>query len=116
MNKELPPNFEISNELRKLAQQSVEQARKAVEDFIAAGHKAAAAMEGQTAVVQASAKSAAGRAMKFAEQNVAISFQFAQKLVHAKDVAEFVQIQNDFVKVQTAALREQAKELERSAA
>ena len=54
--------------------------------------------------------------MKFAEQNVAISFQFAQKLVHAKDVAEFVQIQNDFVKVQTAALREQAKELERSAA
>ena len=111
MTKDSKPNFEISGELRQLAQRNVEQARKAVEDFIAAGRKAVATMEGQRAVAQTSVKNAAHKAMGFAEQNIAISFEFANKLVHAKDVMDIVQIQTDFVKTQTEALREQAKEL-----
>ncbi|MGD0673740.1 MAG: phasin family protein [Candidatus Binatus sp.] len=45
----------------------------------------------------------------------AVSFEFAKKLVNAKDVMDMVQIQTDFVKAQTAALREQAKELGQTA-
>src|SRR5580700_8077054 len=103
MTKDSIPNFEISSEMRQLAQQSVEHARKAIVDFIAVGRKAAATMEGQ--------RHAADKAMGFAEQNIAVSFEFAKKLVNAKDVMDIVQIQTDFVKAQTAALREQAKEL-----
>jgi hypothetical protein len=47
MTKDSIPNFEISSEMRHLAQQSVEHARKAIVDFIAVGRKAAATMEGQ---------------------------------------------------------------------
>jgi hypothetical protein len=36
--------------------------------------------------------------MGFAEQNIAVSFEFAKKLVNAKDVMDIVQIQTDFVK------------------
>jgi hypothetical protein len=111
MTNDSTPNFEIPHEMRQLVQLSLEQAQKAVNDSIAAGHKVAAAMEGQKAGTQASAKNAARRTMEFAEQNVAISFEFARKLVHAKDVTEIAQIQPDFVKAQTATLREQAKEL-----
>jgi hypothetical protein len=107
MTNDSTPNFEIPHEMRQLVQLSLEQAQKAVNDSIAAGHKVAAAMEGQKAGTQASAKNAARRTMEFAEQNVAISFEFARKLVHAK----IAQIQPDFVKAQTATLREQAKEL-----
>jgi phasin len=105
------PNFEISAEMRKLAQQSVERARKSVEDFIAAGRKTAAAIEGQGAAAHARTRNAADRAMEFAEHNVATSFEFAQKLIQTKDVTEIVQLQADFVKAQIATLHEQAKEL-----
>lgn len=102
--------FEISSETRQLAQQSVERAQKHVVDFIAAGRKAAVAtLEGQGAVAQASVMRATDTAMKFAEENIAVSFEFAKKLVDAKNVMDMAQIQVDFVKTQTAALREQAK-------
>ena len=38
-------------------------------------------------------------------------FDFAQKLVHAKDAQEFLQLQSDFAKAQIETLQQQAKEL-----
>jgi phasin len=104
-------NFEISTEMRNRAEQSVDQAKKAFDDFIMAAHKTIAAFEGQAAGAQLSAKDIGEKAMAFAEQNVATSFEFAQKVVRAKDIQELTQLQTEFVKSQMPAFVEQARAL-----
>lgn len=108
-------NFEIPMDVRKFAEQSVEQARRAFEGFITASQKAAGMMEGQAAVAQTSAKDLQKRAITLAEENVAKSFDFAQKLVQAKTAEEVMRLQTEFVRAQMQALAEQAKELGQSA-
>jgi hypothetical protein len=51
------------------------------------------------------------KALSFAEQNVANSFEFAQKLVAAKDVEEVTRLQTEFVQRQMQELNQQAQEL-----
>src|SRR5437764_1174931 len=51
------------------------------------------------------------KAMTFAEQNVASSFEFARKLAQARDLEEVVRLQTEFAKTQMQVLGEQAKEL-----
>jgi phasin len=104
-------NFEISTEMRNRAEQSVDQAKKAFGDFIMAAQKTVAAFEGQAAGAQLSAKDIGEKAMAFAEQNVATSFEFAQKVVRAKDIQELTQLQTEFVKSQMPTFVEQARAL-----
>jgi phasin len=47
----------------------------------------------------------------YAERNVAAAFEFADKLIHAKDFQELMRIQTEFVQKQLQALGEQTKEL-----
>ena len=49
--------------------------------------------------------------MRFAEQNVTSSFEFAEKVVRAHDVQEVMRLQAEFIKSQIASMSEQAKEL-----
>ena len=49
--------------------------------------------------------------MSFAEQNVANSFEFAQKLVRAKDIQEVMTLQQEFLQSQMKAMSEQAKDI-----
>jgi phasin len=109
MAKDPMSGFEIPADMRQFAEQSVVQAKAAVDGFITAAQKAASQMEGQAAVAQAGAKDMGQKVMGFAEQNVNASFEFAQKLVRAKDVQEVMQLQAEYVKTQMAAMSEQAK-------
>jgi phasin len=102
--------------MRTHAEQSVEQARKAFDDFITTAQKATAAFEGHVAGVQASTKETGKQAMAFAEKNIATSFAFAQKVVRAKDIQELTELQTEFVKTQLPAYVEQAKALGQAAA
>ena len=106
-------HFEIPPDMRKFAEQSVEQARKAFDGFISAAHQAVNDFEGRAKAAQAGAKDVGGQAMAFAERNVAASFDFAQKLVRAKDVEEIMRLQGEYVKAQMQALNDQAQELGR---
>ena len=108
-------NFEIPPDMRKFAEQSVEQARKAFDGFISAAHHAVNDMEGRAKAAQAGAKDVGALAMSFAERNVATSFDFAQKLVRAKDVEEILKLQSDYVRQQAQALNDQARELGQAA-
>jgi phasin len=98
-------NFEVPTQMRQLAEQSVEQARKAVDGFMTAAQKAVTTAESQAANAQTSAKDVGTKAMSFAEQNIANSFDFAQKLVRAKD------LQEEYLQTQMKAMSEQAKDL-----
>jgi phasin len=107
--------FEIPTDMRKFAEQSVDQARKAFDGFIAAAHQAVNEMEGRAHAARSGVMEMSGRAMTFAEKNMAESFEFAKSLVRAKDVEEVLRLQTDYVKKQIGVLQEQAKELADSA-
>jgi len=107
--------FQIPPEMRAFAEKSVEQAKQAVESFISAAHKAVSTLEGQAETARKGAKDASQKAIDFATQNIASSFEHAQKLVRAKDVHEVLELQSSYIKAQMQALSEQAKELGQSA-
>jgi phasin len=96
---------------RNHAEQSVAQAKKAFDDFITAAQKAVTVFEGHAAGATANAINIGEKAMAFAEKNVATSFEFARKVVRAKDIQELTQLQTEFVKTQMPAFVEQARAL-----
>ena len=103
--------FEIPSDMRKFAEKSVEQAKQAFDTFISAATQAVSTFEGQAESFRQGSDDVRRRAMTFAEQNVDASFEFAQRLVRAKDVQEVMRLQTEFVQSQMRALTEQAKEL-----
>ena len=106
-----PWNFDVPTQMRQFAEQSVEQAKKAVDGFLTAAQKTAAAIETQANTAQSGAKDVRERVMSFAEQNIANSFEYAQKLVRAKDVQEVMALQQEFLSAQMQAMQAQAKDL-----
>ena len=115
MSKNPMGSFEIPSEMRNMAEQSVVQARQAFDGFMSAAQKAMADAENRATAAQANVKGAGEKMMSFAEQNVSTSFEFAQRLVRAKDVDEMMRLQRDFLNSQMQALSEQAKELGQAA-
>jgi phasin len=103
--------FQIPPEMRAFAEKSVEQAKQAFDGFMTAAHQTVTTLEGQAEAARQGAKDVGEKAIDFAEQNIASSFDFAQKLVRAKDVKEMLELQAAYVKTQMEVLAEQAKEL-----
>jgi phasin len=108
--------FAIPTEMRAFAEQSVAQARKAVDGFIEAANKAMGQMQGHANAAHSGAAEIAHKSMSYAEQNVAASFDFAQKLLHAKDAAEAMALQSQYLSRQMQALSAQVQDLGQSAA
>ena len=103
--------FEVPPEMRALAEKSVEQARQAFEGFISAAQRAATAFGAPAESATKGARSLSEKTMTFAARNIANSFEFAQRLMRAKNVEEMLHLQADYIKTQMEALAEQAKEL-----
>jgi len=103
-------------EMRAFAEQSVAQAQKAFDELMSATQRAVSSFGGQTPFVQPGMRGLQQKVVSFSEQNVRASFEFAQKLLHAKDGQEVMQLHAEFVKAQIAALTEQARELAQYAA
>lgn len=108
--------FAIPGELRSFAEQNVAQARKAFEGFIQAANQAVGHMRGQAQAAHSSASEIAHKSMEYAEQNVAATFDFAQKLMRAKDAAEVMGLQAEYLGRQMQALSAQVRDLGESAA
>jgi len=104
-------NFEVPPEMRAFAEKSVEQAKQAFEGFISAAHRTVSTFEGQAETARKGAKDLGEKAMAFAERNITSSFEFAQKLVRAKDIDEILKLQADYIKTEMGVLTDQAKEL-----
>ena len=116
MAKEGNSDFDIPAEMRTFAEKSVEQAKQAFDTFISAAQHAVNTAETQAASARTGVKDVAELAMRFSERNIASSFEFAQRLLHAKDSQEVTALHTDYVKSQIAALSDQAKELSKQAA
>jgi phasin len=110
------PNFDVSPEMRAFAEKSVAQAKQAFDGFIAAARHATATAESAATNARSGAKDVAQLAMRNAERNINSSFDFAQKLVRAKDSQEVMVLHSDYIRQQMEALAEQARELTQKAA
>ena len=104
-------NYEVPAEMREFAERSVAQARKAFEGFMGAVQKSSTALEPASNPALSGAKDVSSKAVSFAENNVNAAFDLAEKLVHAKDVQEVMQLQTEYLKAQMAAIQDQAKEM-----
>jgi phasin len=111
MNVEVTDRFEIPKEMRSMAEASFEQARKTFENFLASAQQTAAKFEGQGATVRAGARDIGAKAVAYAEKNVQASLDYAQQLLHAKDLAEVMRLHSEYVQNQMRSLTEQASEM-----
>lgn len=111
MIKGTTPPFEIPAEMRAVAERSVEQAKLAFNNYMQAAQEAVSAFEDRVKASQVGAQGMSKKAMNFAERNVISAFEFAQKVVQAKDIQELVRMQTEFVQSQMQVLSEQIKDL-----
>ena len=111
MNK--PLDFEIPSTVRDLASKSVEQAREAYNRFIEAARQAHDVVIKSTDVLASGAREMNEKAVKYTEANLQANFDLAQRLVHAKDIKEALDIQNQFARQQMETFALQAQELSR---
>ena len=111
MMKGTTPPFEIPNEMRAVAERSVEQAKLAFNNYMQAAQEAVTTFEDRLKASQVGAQGISKKAMNFAERNVLSAFEFAQKIVQAKDIQELVRMQTEFVQSQMQVLSEQVKDL-----
>jgi phasin family protein len=102
MAKEPFEQFAMPNEVRAFVEQSVAQA---------VSH-----WQGQAHAARAGASEIAHKSMAYAEQNMASTFDFAQKLMHAKDATEVIRLQQEYMARQMQTLTAQTQELGQSAA
>ena len=111
MSDEVRDRFEMSKEMRSVAEASVDQVRKNFEKFIGAAQAAAGSIEERNATVRAGAKDVGSKAMAFAEKNVQGSLDHTQSLLKAKDLPEVMRLHSEYVQAQMRALAEQASEM-----
>jgi phasin len=107
--------FDMPVEMRAFAEKGLEQAKSAFDAFVNAAQQAATVAQTQAMTAQNGARELGQLAMRYAERNIASSFDFAQKLMHAKDAGEVAALHSEYVSSQMAALTEQARELGRQA-
>ncbi|HZE54298.1 MAG TPA: phasin [Bradyrhizobium sp.] len=111
MSENLGDRFEIPKEMRSMAEASFDQARKAFEKFLANAQATAGSLEERSATVRAGAKDVGAKAISFAEKNVQASLDYAQSLLHAKDLPEIMRLHGEYVQNQMRSLAEQASEM-----
>ena len=111
MNEDGRDRFEIPKEVRSMAEASFDQARKGFEKFLAGAQATAGAIEERNATVRAGAKDIGTKAMSYAEKNVQASLDYAQSLLHAKDLPEIMRLHSEYVQAQMRSLAEQASEM-----
>lgn len=103
--------FEIPKDMRAMAEASFDQARKAFDKFLAGAQATAGSIEERGATVRAGAKDISAKAISYAEKNVQASLDYAQSLLHAKDLTEIMRLHSEYVQAQMRSLAEQASEM-----
>ena len=104
--------FQIPQQLRELAEKSVEQARVAYGQFL---DGMAEALRAWSTVPSAASgfKVVQEQAIQFAKENSDAGFALASELAKAKDLQEVLRLQSNFAQQQMQSYARQAQELGR---
>ncbi len=108
--------FDIPNPMRDFAETSVEQARKAFDDYLAAAQKAIGGFGTSAASAQENVRTLGEDAISFAEENMAANFDFAKQMVSSRTIEDMVNVQSRFIERQMAAFTKQGEKLTRTVA
>jgi phasin len=103
--------FDIPDQMRQMADQSVEQAKKAFDQFLKASQDALAQAEGSVRSLGDGATDVNRQAMSYVQENISTSFEYAQRLVQARTIEEVGALQREYIARQTATLTDQGKQL-----
>jgi len=106
-------DFEIPASVRDLASRSVDQAREAYNRFLEASRQAQELVSKSTDVFASGVREISEKTVKYTEANLQANFELAQRLVHAKDLKEALDIQSQFARQQMETFAQQAQELSR---
>ena len=90
---------------------SVEQARETFAKFLEGAQATAGTLEERGATVRTGAKDIGAKAAAYADKNVQASLDYAQSLLHPKDLPEMMRLHSDYVQAQMRALAAQASEM-----
>lgn len=107
------PQFEIPETVRELAERNVEQARSAYSQFMDMARQAQNMVSKSQGAMTQSALEIQSRAMRYAEQNIDSSFAFASDLARARDLREYLEVQQRWAQQQMQTYAQQAQELGR---
>ena len=111
MSDEVRDRFEIPKDMRSMAEASFAQARKTFEKFLENAEAASGTLEERGESVRAGAKDIGAKAVAYAEKNVQSSLDYAESLLHAKDLPEVMRLHSEYVQTQMRSLAEQASEM-----
>ena len=100
----IEPKLEVPNELRDLAEKTIDQAEKAFTMFFDAASKSMASVPGAGTEISK-------QALSFTEQNLKSAFEHARKLVHATDLQEAMRIQSEFLRTQFTSAGEHMRNI-----
>jgi phasin len=107
------PQFEIPETVRELAERNVEQARSAYTQFMDMARQAQNMVSKSQGAMTQSALEIQSRAMRYAEQNIDASFAFASDLARARDLREYLEVQQRWAQQQMQNYAQQAQDLGR---
>lgn len=107
--------FAMPKEVRAFVEQSVAQAKNAFNGFVQAANQAMGQLEGHAQAARSGTSEITRKSIAYAEQNMATTFEFAEKLMRAKDAAEVMRLQSDYLSRQMQSLSAQVQDLGQSA-
>ena len=99
----------VPEQVRQYANQSVDQARKAFDEYMSAVKKASQQVEGSQSELQAGAKAMNEKMLSLTQENVAATLDLAQQMVNANDMNEVMRLQAEYVQKRMQAFGEQAR-------
>jgi hypothetical protein len=111
MRKKTIPARLMPRDLREVADVALDDADSFYRHWLDAERQALVTVEKQFDQARVGADAVAKKALAFAAQNLTTSFEFAHKLMWAKDPGEFVRLQIDFYQRQSAAFAGQMRDL-----
>ena len=105
------PAFEVPDNVRELAEKSVDQAKVVYGHFRDAAQDTVDMLDDSASALKDGSADFHLKAIDFAQTNANAGFDFARKLIAAKDVKEVLELQVEFARDQFQILSEQAREL-----
>lgn len=105
--------FEIPDSMREMMKTSIEQTRKAFDQFMAAARQAQSMLAQQTPGLPFTAQDIQNRITRITTDNVNSGFAIAAELAGARNLTEWIEIQQRHSQTQIKHYTEQAEELGR---
>ena len=99
-----PPLADVNGQAQRVVEQTMEQARSAVDNYFIFVQKVISSYPSGGTEWGEKLKSSA-------QKNLSNTYEFVQKLSHARDFSDVIRIQTEFVQTQLASFGEQARSI-----